>query len=110
MTSLPLIGDGSAKHTVLIEYRPWPGDPWLIGYADVSFDGIIVQRIPVYRRKDGSLNVGQPDTVREDGGHATLITFADKAAKQRWRDAVLAALAQGGITDKPLLPFGEVSS
>jgi hypothetical protein len=81
----------------LVTYRPWSGtDPYLIGHADIDFDGWIIHRIPIFRRKDGTLNCGQPDTVREDGGHSTLVTFATKEAKARWHDAVLAALAEGG--------------
>jgi hypothetical protein len=102
---LPL--DQPRQSARLVSYQPWRGtDPWLIGHAAVDFDGWIINRIPVFRRKDGTLNVGVPDTVvtdrdgtaRKVGGrllHASLITFSDDAAKARWKAAVLAALAEG---------------
>jgi hypothetical protein len=103
---LPL--DQPRQSARLVNYQPWRGtDPYLIGHAAVDFDGWIIHRIPVFRRKDGTLNVSAPDTVVLDRDGAvrkikdrllrrTLITFSDDAAHERWKAAVLAALAEGG--------------
>jgi hypothetical protein len=104
MSQLALLKSNEAR---LIAYRPWSGDPWLIGHADIDFDGWIIHRIPIFRRKNGELSVGVPDTVvlhndgspKEIGGrllHAPLISFSSDEAKARWRSAVLTALAAGG--------------
>ena len=105
MPPLALLTPDGAR---LLTYRPWSGsDPYLIGHADIDFDGWVVHRIPIFRKKDGTLSVGVPDTVVLDrdntakkiGGrllHSSLVTFTDNTAKARWRSSVLAALAAGG--------------
>jgi hypothetical protein len=115
MAYLPHVQSSPDRSSRLISYRPWSGDPYLIGHADVSFDGWIIHRIPIFRRKDGTLNVGVPDTVVLDrdgtakklagrppaptGGrllHSPQVSIATDDDKTRWRNAVLSALAEGG--------------
>ena len=93
----------------LVEYRPWhePND-YLIGHCTVAFaSGIVIPNIPVFRKKDGAISCGEPNapqitrdgTVRTIDGkrqYAPCIQFVDNHAKDRWRNAVLQALKEGG--------------
>ncbi|HEY5299764.1 MAG TPA: hypothetical protein VIJ55_03715 [Acetobacteraceae bacterium] len=93
----------------LISWTPWLApNPSLVGHADVDFDGWVVFRIPIFRRKDGGLSAGAPSAaeVDRDGVQQrdaagkrkfwAVISFSG-VGKERWQRAVLAALADGGI-------------
>jgi hypothetical protein len=48
----------------VVEFRPWPAaNSSLIGQASLSLPGWMINRIPVFRRADGS--VGTPSAPRD---------------------------------------------
>jgi hypothetical protein len=91
----------------LVQYQP--PNASLIGLAKIDFNGWVVARIPIFRRNDGSLSVGAPNApevdldgrqrLRADGKRQfwAVVTFADRAAKERWERSVLTALASAGV-------------
>jgi hypothetical protein len=107
----PRTGEHIAR---LVDWRPVADNPSLLGRATVVFSGGWgAPGIPVFRRADGSLSVGPPsypivgqDGVqqRDDAGkrqYTAALFFADAAARKRWNDLVLAALADAGIGGAP---------
>jgi hypothetical protein len=94
----------------LVTWKPWPfPNSSLIGHADVGVGGLIVHRVPVFRRGDGTLSVGVPNApevdadgcqkVRDDGKRQywSVLSFASGEARSRWNRLVLAALSDAGI-------------
>jgi hypothetical protein len=94
----------------MLEWRPAAGNSALVGKATIRFPGgWIVSGIPIFRRADGTLSAGTPDAplVGPDGQqlvddegkkrYGRVISFDGAAARERWNDAVLAAVAEGGI-------------
>ena len=69
-----------------------------------------INNIPVFKRSDGTLSVGVPSIpqldadgrvrLKEDGkrDYKSVIGFETGAAKIRWEETILAALATAGIT------------
>jgi hypothetical protein len=99
----------------LVSWTPWsfPNNA-LIGRCAIAFaGGLVVHRVPVFKRADGSLSVGTPDAPEIDGDgrvrltadgkkqYAKVITFETTEGRERWQRMVLAALAAGGITGAP---------
>lgn len=93
----------------LLRFEPWPfPNDHLVGHADVDFGGWQINRIPVFRRKDGSLSLGVPSSrevdrdgvqLRDDAGkreYAAMTSFSGDG-KARWEHAVLGALSDAGI-------------
>jgi hypothetical protein len=95
----------------LIEWKPWPFEnPSLIGHCSIAFvGGWVVNKIPVFRKADGSLSVGAPDAADVDGdgriklkpdgkkSYWKVITFETTEARERWQRMIQAALAEAGV-------------
>lgn len=93
----------------LVRFEPWayPNDR-LVGHCYVDFGGWQIHRIPIFRRKDGTLSAGVPNTpevdrdglqLRDENGkrrYAPLMSFSGDG-KARWERAVLQALCDAGI-------------
>jgi len=97
----------------LVEWKPLASGA-LLGKATIAFTGgWIVAGIPIFRRADGSLSAGGPDTpvVGSDGvqlrdgegrrRYAKVISFETSEARERWNRAVLDALRVAGIGGAP---------
>jgi hypothetical protein len=94
----------------LVAYTPWhEPNPHLIGHADLAIadTGWVIKKVPVFRRRDGSLSCSVPDypQIDHDGQHRIVggkkqytaaLGFIDNTARDDWRAAVLSALAEGG--------------
>jgi hypothetical protein len=85
----------------------------LVGYAAISFNGIVIQNIPVFRDESGAWTVGQPATVQVDADgrvrlrpdgkrkYDYLVTFETREARETWRSMVLRAMAAAGVRNGP---------
>jgi hypothetical protein len=94
----------------LVSFEPWPfPNPSLAGHATVDFNGWIVPKIPIFRRRDDGLSAGSPSCplldgegrqrVGEDGKpqYRPVITFGSREDKARYEKLVLTALADAGV-------------
>jgi hypothetical protein len=98
----------------LVQWTPVDNSPSLIGRATIAFaGGWVVSAIPIFRRADGSLSVGVPNSAQLDAEgrikvrdgkrqYASILTFESTEAKARWSRMVLGALIDAGIV--PGLP------
>jgi hypothetical protein len=93
----------------LVQWTPVDNNPSLIGRATIAFvGGWVVGGIPVFRRADGSLSAGVPNSAQLDAEgrikvrdgkrqYASILTFETAEAKARWGRMVLGALAEAGV-------------
>lgn len=95
----------------LLEWKPVNDNVSLVGRCTVCFSGgWIVSGVPIFRRADGSLSPGTPSVplldanglqLRDEHGkraYAAIIKFESREARDRWDDAILTALRDGGVT------------
>jgi hypothetical protein len=82
--------DNRTSEARLMDFRAWPdAHSALLGHCDVAFpSGVIIKRIPLFRKRDGSISVGVPDVPLIDAeGHARLVD-----GKQCWLGQLLDAV------------------
>jgi hypothetical protein len=97
----------------VVTWKPWLYEnSSLIGHASISFNGWVVNEIPVFR-KAGSLSVGTPSIpklgpdgrvlLKSDGKkfYDKLIQFEPGDAHERWQRLCLGALADAGVGGVP---------
>jgi hypothetical protein len=104
----PLPVQQLARGPRLVKWEPLASRS-LFGRCTVSFGGLIVHDIPVFRDPNtDALSVGTPSTPQLDAtGHVRvregkrqytpILSFETKEARERWSRIVLAALADAGI-------------
>jgi hypothetical protein len=108
---LPAVPRQPGAGARLVSFEPWPTPhPSLAGHATVDFNGWIVSKIAIFRRRDGTLSAGVPSypqidadgRVRvDDAGkrlYVAAIRFVGDGAQERWQRAVLTALADAGVS------------
>jgi len=94
----------------LVQWTPWPfPNPSLLGHCAVTFaGGWCVHQIPVFRRADGSLSVGVPNTAQLDADgrvkqrdgkrqYTAVLSFESAEGRERWQRMILVALTEAGI-------------
>jgi hypothetical protein len=93
----------------VVKINPVQNNQYLKARVDVAFpSGLIIHAVSVFRRQNGDLSIVEPNAAMlgKDGKALTddrgkvrywpTISFADKAAQERWRRSVLDAIRAMG--------------